>query len=144
MKIEVATEATPGLLAGLQSLLPQLNPQLPELTMEKLKAVIADPGATLLVVRDGDSLVGTAVVVKYVTPSWRKARIEDVVIDEKARGRGLGKALVERCIEVAREQGADLVELQSARRREIANRLYPSMGFELRDSNLYRLTFSPK
>jgi len=68
-----------------------------------------------------------------------KARIEDVVVDERARGRGVGEALIGECINVARQRGAQLVELQSARRREAANRLYPRLGFELRESNLYRM-----
>ena len=140
MRIEAATEATPALLEALRSLLPQLNPRLPEPTMEKLQAVVDDPAATLLAVYDEGTVMGVAVVLTYTTPSWRKARIEDVVIDEKARGRGLGKALVERCIELARERGAEVVELQSASWREAANRLYPALGFELRESNLYRLT----
>ena len=140
MRIEAATEATPALLEALRSLLPQLNPRLPELTMEKLQAVVDDPAATLLAVYDEGTVMGVAVVLTYTTPSWRKARIEDVVIDEKARGRGLGQALVERCIELARERGAEVVELQSASWREAANRLYPALGFELRESNLYRLT----
>ena len=140
MRIEAAKEATPALLQALKSLLPQLNPRLPELTMEKLQAVVDDPAATLLAVYQDDAVMGVAVVLMYTTPSWRKARIEDVVIDETARGRGLGKALVERCIEVARQRGAEVVELQSARWRDAANRLYPALGFELRESNLYRLT----
>ncbi len=141
MRIEAATEATHELLEALHQLLPQLNPKLPHLTIEKLQAVIADPAATVLVAHEGEAIRGVAVVLTYTTPSWRKARIEDVVIDESVRGRGVGKALVERCIELARERGAEVVELQSAKWREVANSLYPSLGFELRESNLYRLTF---
>lgn len=139
MRIEAATEATPALLEALTSLLPQLNPELPHLTMERLAAVVADPAATLLVVREGDEIAGTATVLVYSTPAHRKARIEDVVIDEGARGKGVGEALVRRCIEIAREKSAETVELQSARWREAANRLYPRLGFERRESNLYRL-----
>lgn len=139
MRIEAATEATPALLEALTSLLPQLNPELPHLTMERLAAVVADPAATLLVVREGDEIAGTATVLVYSTPAHRKARIEDVVIDEGARGKGVGEALVRRCIEIAREKSAETVELQSARWREVANRLYPRLGFERRESNLYRL-----
>lgn len=139
MRIEAATEATPALLEALTSLLPQLNPELPHLTMERLAAVVADPAATLLVVREGDEIAGAATVLVYSTPAHRKARIEDVVIDEGARGKGVGEALVRRCIEIAREKSAETVELQSARWREVANRLYPRLGFERRESNLYRL-----
>ncbi len=139
MRIEAATEATQELLDALASLLPQLNPQLKPLTMERLSTVIGDPATTLLVARDDAHIVGAAAVLVYSTPAFVKARIEDVVVDEHARGKGVGEALVRRCVEVARERGADIVELQSARWREVANRLYPRLGFELRESNLYRL-----
>jgi len=139
MRIEAATEATQELLEALTALLPQLNPKLKPLTMERLSSVISDPATTLLVVSDGGRIVGAAAVLVYATPAFVKARIEDVVVDEHSRGQGVGEALVRRCIEVARERGAEIVELQSARWREVANRLYPRMGFQLRESNLYRL-----
>ena len=140
MHIEAATEATQELLDALAALLPQLNPQLKPLTLERLAAVIRDPATTLLLVRGDDGrIAGAAAVLVYATPAYVKARIEDVVVDERSRGKGVGEALVRRCIEVARERGAEIVELQSARWREVANRLYPRMGFELRESNLYRL-----
>ena len=121
-------------------LLPQLNPSLPIPSLEHLAAVVADPAVTLLLARDGALIVGIATVVVYRTPIWLKARIEDVVVDQAARGRGVGETLVKECIEVARRRGAGVVELQSARSREAANRLYPRLGFVLRDSNVYRLT----
>jgi len=139
MRIEAATEATQELLDALNSLLPQLNPQLKPLTVERLSRVIGDPATTLLVVRDDSRIAGAAAVLVFATPAFVKARIEDVVVDEHARGKGVGEALVRRCLEVARERGAEIVELQSARWREVANRLYPRLGFELRESNLYRL-----
>ena len=139
MRIEAATEATQELLEALTALLPQLNPKLKPLTMERLSSVISDPATTLLVVSDGVGIVGAAAVLVYATPAFVKARIEDVVVDESSRGKGVGEALVRRCIEVARERGAEIVELQSARWREVANRLYPRLGFQLRESNLYRL-----
>jgi ribosomal protein S18 acetylase RimI-like enzyme len=140
VRIEAATQATPELREALAVLLPQLNPSLPIPSLEHLGRVVADPAVTLLVARDGPVIVGIAAVVVYTTPIWVKARIEDVVVDQAARGRGVGEALVKECIGVARAQGAGIVELQSARSREAANRLYPRLGFELRDSNVYRLT----
>jgi GNAT superfamily N-acetyltransferase len=139
VRIETATAATAELQAALARLLPQLNPSLPIPTLDHLRAMVADPSVTLLVARDGPDIVATAAVVVYTTPIWLKARIEDVVVDEAVRGRGVGEELVKRCIDVARERGAAIVELQSARMREAANRLYPRLGFELRDSNVYRM-----
>ncbi len=139
VRIESATVASAELQGVLAALLPQLNRSVPVPSLDHLKAMVADPAVTLLLARDGSEIVGTAAVVVYVTPIWVKARIEDVVVDQAARGRGVGEALVRECIEVARHRGAAIVELQSARSREAANRLYPRLGFELRDSNVYRL-----
>jgi GNAT superfamily N-acetyltransferase len=139
-RIEAATEPTSEVEHALASLLPQLNPALAGPTHYQLKALITDPASTLLLVIDGGAIIGTATVVVYTTPAWVKARIEDVVVDERVRGRGIGEALVNECIEVARKRGASIVELQSARHREVANRLYPRMGFQLRDTNVYRIT----
>src|SRR5260370_24344677 len=101
MRIEAATDATQELLDALTSLLPQLNPKLKPLTMERLSRVIGDPSTTLLVVRDGGRIVGVAAVLVYATPAYVNARIEDVVVDEHARGQGGGEAPVPRCLEAA-------------------------------------------
>src|SRR6266849_6272753 len=102
VRIEAATKATAEVRDALAVLLPQLNRSLPIPSLDHLAAVVADPAATLLVARDGPQIVGTAAVVVYRTPIWVKARIEDVVVDAAARGRGVGEALVKACIEVAR------------------------------------------
>ncbi len=122
------------------SLMPQLNVALVGPTRAELTALLGDPATTLLVASDDGTIIATATLVVYTTPAWVKARIEDVVVDEGARGRGLGEALVKECVNVARKRGAKVVELQSARRREVANRLYPRLGFEKRESNVYRMT----
>ena len=140
VQIEPAVEATHEVYAALARLLPQLNSQLPIPTMERLQAIIADPAVTLLFARDGQEIVGTATVIVYTTPFWIKARLDEVVVDEAARGKGVGEALVSACLDVARRGGAQVAELQSGVQREAANRLYPRMGFKLRDSNLYRIT----
>ena len=141
LQVEAASGATPELEKALASLLPQLNPALVGPTQAELAAVIADPATTLLVASEDGVIVAVAAVIVYTTPVWvKKARIEDVVVDQAARGRGVGQALVMECISVARRHGARVVELQSARRREVANRLYPRLGFERRESNVYRMT----
>ena len=140
VRIEAAARATPELRDALALLLPQLNPSLAIPPLEHLAAVVADPAVALLIARDGTEIVGTAMVIVYPTTIRFEARIEDVVVDESARGRGVGEALVRECIEVARRRGASIVELQTARVRVAANRLYERMGFERRDSNPYRMT----
>ena len=138
--IEAAGEATEEVRKALAALLPQLNPSITPPDDERMRKLLADPGVTLLVARDDDRIVGTATVIVYTSPAWTKARIEDVVVDGAARGRGIGEALVVACIEHGRRRGATLVELQSRQSRVEANRLYQRMGFRLVDSNLYRMS----
>jgi GNAT superfamily N-acetyltransferase len=139
VRIESVTEATPEVHAALAHLLPQLNSQLPVPTLERLRAIIADPAVTLLLARDGEQIVGTTTVIVYTTPFWIKARLDEVVVDESARGKGVGAALVKASLELAREKGVEVVELQSGVQRQEANRLYPRMGFKLRQTNVYRI-----
>jgi GNAT superfamily N-acetyltransferase len=139
LTIEPVAEATPEVYKALARLLPQLNPQLPVPTMERLQAIIADPAVTLLLARDGEQIVGTTTVIVYTTPFWIKARLDEVVVDESARGKGVGAALVQASLDLAREKGVEVVELQSGIHRKEANRLYPRMGFKLRETNVYRI-----
>jgi|SRR5450756_285928 GNAT superfamily N-acetyltransferase len=137
--IERVREATTEVHAALGRLLPQLNAKLTLPPLERLEAIVADPSVTLLIAREVGEIVGTATVIVYTTPFWIKARLDEIVVDESARGKGAGAALVAACLDVARAKGAQVAELQSATFRESANRLYPRMGFERRESNLYRI-----
>ena len=75
----------------------------------------------------------------FLLASGLRAWIEDVVVDESARGRGIGAALNRRAIEIARQAGARTVDLTSRPDREAANRLYARLGFNQRNTNVYRL-----
>ena len=102
------------------------------------------PANTVLIARtdaDGvpDEIVGAMVLVLFPLASGVRAWIEDVVVDESVRGRGIGAALNRRAIELAREAGARTVDLTSRPTREAANRLYARLGFQRRDTNVYRL-----
>jgi GNAT superfamily N-acetyltransferase len=140
VSVEAATAATRELEEVLARLLPQLNADLVVPDAKRVRVLIEDPAVTVLLARDGDDVVGTATVIVYTTPFWIKARIDEVVVDQAARGKGVGEALVKACLDVARKRGAQVAELQSGRQRDVANRLYRRMGFRLRDSNLYRMT----
>ena len=142
VRIEKVTGATAELHAALAHLLPQLNDKLAVPTMERIQALVADPAVTLLLAKDGREVVGTTTVIVYTTPFWIKARLDEVVVDEAARGKGVGAALVSAALDVAREKGVQVVELQSGLQREAANRLYPRMGFTMRETNVYRIVLT--
>ena len=119
----------------------RLVPQLSRMSPRPARAELAEIAATqtLLVERDGDALTGALTLVLYRIPTGLRARIEDVVVDDSARGRGVGEALTREAIRLAREAGARHVELTSHPTREAANRLYRRLGFELRETNVFRL-----
>jgi len=142
VRIEKVTGATAEVHAALAHLLPQLNDKLAVPTMERIQALVADPAVTLLLAKDGREVVGTTTVIVYTTPFWIKARLDEVVVDEAARGKGVGAALVSAALDVAREKGVQVVELQSGLQREAANRLYPRMGFKRRETNVYRIVLT--
>jgi GNAT superfamily N-acetyltransferase len=141
LQVEVVTEATPEIHDAMARLLPQLNPTLPVPDPERLRRLVADPDVMLLVARDGDEIVGTTTVIVYTTPFWIKARLDEVVVDSGARGRGVGEALVKAALDVGRERGAQVAELQSGRgpQRAAAHRLYERLGFKIRDTDVMRI-----
>jgi GNAT superfamily N-acetyltransferase len=141
VRVEAVVQATPEVHLALARLLPQLNPTLEIPDMARLERLIADPDVTLLVAINGDEIVGTTTVIVYTTPFWIKARLDEVVVDAKARGKGVGKALVKAALALARDHGAQVAELQSGRgpNREAAHRLYERLGFMLRDSDVMRI-----
>jgi ribosomal protein S18 acetylase RimI-like enzyme len=121
---------------ALERLLPQLSPRTPP-TREELAAVVAQPGAVLLVARSASEIVGTLTLVLNRTPTGLAAWIEDVVVDAAARGRGAGEALVREAVDRAVRAGAATVNLTSRPDREAANRLYARLGFARRETNVY-------
>jgi len=77
-------------------------------------------------------------LIVFPIPTGMRAWIEDVVVDENARGKGVGEALNRRAIEIAIQAGAKTIDLTSRPSREAANRLYQRLGFSVRDTNIYR------
>jgi len=118
--------------------MPQLSTSSPPPTAEEVDAVLRAPGTTLLLARLDGVIVGTLTLVVFRVPTGVRAWIEDVVVDDAAGRRGIGRALTEAALDVARAAGVRTVDLTSRPSREAANRLYQSAGFELRQTNVYR------
>ncbi len=137
--VEEAREVTPELVEAFARLVPQLSRSSPAPGEPELAEMIAAPGTHVLVARLGaGAIVGALTLVLFRIPTGMRAWIEDVVVDESARGRGVGEALSRRAIEMAAGAGARTVDLTSRPSRESANRLYQRIGFERRDTNVYR------
>ncbi len=138
--IEVATAPSPALLEGLNRLLPQLSTTAPPLTSADLAALLASPGATVFVAWLDGRVVGTLTLVEYAIPTGRRAWIEDVVVDASARQRGVAADLTRAAVDRAAAQGHRQVELTSRPARVAANALYVKLGFQPRETNVYRIS----
>ena len=138
-RVEEIGAVTREVEAAVQGLLPQLRRGAEPPSPDVLADVLADPATVLLAACQGDRIVGLAIVAVYHRLSGVSAHLHDVVVDGGARGLGVGAALVEEAIEVARRRGAYSLELTSAPWREAANRLYPRLGFHRRETNVYWL-----
>jgi ribosomal protein S18 acetylase RimI-like enzyme len=139
MQISVVDVVSDELVSAFASLVPQLSAVSPP-SRDELDAIVRSDSASLLVARDGDAILGTLTLAVFRIPTGVRAWIEDVVVDERARGRGIGEALTLHAVELARSAGARSVELTSRPSREAANRLYRRLGFEERETNVLRLT----
>jgi ribosomal protein S18 acetylase RimI-like enzyme len=142
MRIDLATDVTDELLDALTRLIPHLKISSPRLTRDGLAGLLASDATCLLVARDdAGPIVGMLTLVVYRVPTGVRARIEDVAVDESARGRGVAVGLVQRALVLARARGADGVALTSNPRREAANGLYQKVGFKRWETNVYFYKF---
>lgn len=140
MRIERVTDVNDELVEALRRLVPQLSASAPAPDSGRLERIARQD--LLLVARsDTGEIVGTLTLVLYETPTGLRARTEDVIVDATARGAGVGELLTREALRLAAQAGARTVELTSAPSREAANRLYERLGFERRETNVYR--YSP-
>jgi ribosomal protein S18 acetylase RimI-like enzyme len=137
MKIERVTQADDALAEAVARLVPQLSPKRQPAGSVELRELIAAPGTSLIVARDDDAVLGMLTLIVYRVPTGTRAWIHDVVVDESARGRGVGEALTREALRQAEDAGAISVELTTRQEREAANRLYRRLGFEQRETNVY-------
>ena len=145
--VEVLHEVTNEVVEAFGRLLPQLSSSAPPLDASALRAIVSAPASTVLIARAGGSIVGTLTVVIFPIPTGTRAWIEDVVVDEAARGqqfggKRVGEALTSEAIDIARQAGARTIDLTTRPSRVAAGRLYERLGFEQRDSRVYRYAMS--
>jgi ribosomal protein S18 acetylase RimI-like enzyme len=131
---------TPALIEAFNRLVPQLSKSNPPPTAAELALIVESPASILLIAVDPDdgAILGSMTLAWFRIPTGVRAWIEDVVVDEAARGRGVGEALNREALDRARALGAKTVDLTSRPSREAANRLYQRLGFEPRETNVYR------
>lgn len=143
-QIEVVSDSSDAAVAELTSalerLLPQLSSSAPP-SADYVRLMVDDPTSIVFVARLDGQIVGALTLVFCRIPTGIKTWIEDVVVDDAARGHGVGDALNRAALDAARDRGVKGVSLTSRPSREAANRLYQRIGFTARQTNVYRYDF---
>lgn len=141
-QITKLTRADERKLSGINELLPQLNPNIPKLSLVELTTIVDSPANTIYVaVKSDGSIVGMLLVVTVHQFAGIKCWIEDVVVSQDHRGQGIARRLVEAAISEVPES-TRFINLTSNPRREAAHHLYTSLGFEPRDTVVFRRTLT--
>ena len=144
IKIIEITSVDDDVMAAMGRLLPQLTANSPRPEHSHIEKIVKNPNSILFAARSDDgagNIIGFLTLVVYPIPTGIVGWIEDVVVDEAARGQGAGEALTRAALDRAQAMGAKSVSLTSRPTREAANRLYPRVGFARPETNFYRYTF---
>jgi ribosomal protein S18 acetylase RimI-like enzyme len=139
--VEVLTEVTDEVVEAFGRLLPQLSSSAKPLDAAEIDAVASSPAVTVLLARSDGRIAGSLSLVMFQIPTGRRAWIEDVVVDEAARGQGIGAILTREALRLAREAGVRTVDLSTRPSRVAAGRLYEREGFKQRETRMYRYAF---
>ena len=123
----------------IQDLMKQLTPDI-NVTAENLLETVESPNTHFFVLVEDGLILGCASLCVFESPTGRKASVEDVVVSLLYRGQGLGRKLMEHIIDYAKKELAPIdLHLTSNPKRVSANALYKAVGFEKRETNVYRM-----
>lgn len=139
MKIEQLHNVTTKALEEINAFLPQLSSSAKPLTYASLLEAVKDPAVTFLVAKDDERIIGMGILLVFHTALGTAAALEEIIVDEKYRGQGIGEKITKELIELAREQRAGHIYLTSRPSRVAANKLYEKLGFEKKETNAYHL-----
>ena len=135
VKLLSQKDLTEGLQEQLSKLYVQLNAELKQLSLEKI--LEEDKHIDIAASFQEEELIGIAMMANYKVISGYKGMIEDVIVSEAHRGKGIGRKLMEVLLQQAEKRKLDDILLFSGHQRTAAISLYKSLGFTLKNSGLY-------
>ena len=139
MKIKKINRLSERAFEAVSRLLPQLSSDAELLTRQYFKNILASESIHFFICElDKKQIVGMLTIASYKTPSGIKVWIEDVVVDESQRGKGIGKELMLFAIGYSKSLGAKDIRLTSRPSRIAANELYLKLGFKKHETNFYK------
>ncbi|MDA4894537.1 GNAT family N-acetyltransferase [Streptomyces sp. MS2A] len=133
----ILTKLTDADAAAIHGLLGQLSSSA-TFDRARIQSMITHDATELVVVRQGEQIVGMAILVTFPLPTGLRGFVEDVVTDESVRGQGIGRLLLTAMTEIVVTRGLRSLDLTARSSREAALRLYEAVGFVRRDTNVLR------
>ena len=141
IKCERLTRANKNDLLVINLLLGQMSSSAQPITPLALNTILKNKNFYFIVLRDAGQIIGMGNLVVYHAPFGVRSRIEDMVVDEAYRGRGLGALLTRKLIAIAKTAKVRDIELSTRPSRVAANGLYRNLGFEQKETNVYSYKF---
>lgn len=138
MTITELESVNDNVLKAFNNLIPLLSPSSPLPSKNDLETIVSSNKTKLFIAKEGNDIVGTLTLVFNKIPTGEKAWIEDVVVSESVRGKGVGKSLTQYAVDYALGKGIEKIDLTSSPERVAANNLYQKLGFKKRVTNVYR------
>lgn len=125
-------------LEALNTLMPQLSSSFDALNQQDLEAIVESDTSSLFMAMENKRYYGSLTLVRFKIPSGFRAWIEDVVVSEDARGKGVGEKLVKHAVQVANQSSVKSIDLTARSSRVAAISLYEKEGFQDRETTAYR------
>lgn len=141
--IEQITTFSHETAEAISHLAKQIGKNYKPFTDNDLQEIVSSPQSFLFVARNvpTQQIVGMIMVFVFRIPYVKKAYMDDLIVDHEFRGKGIGKLLMKKAAEIAKEKGAAYADFTSRPQRIEGNSLYEKLGFKKRDTNVYRLIF---
>ena len=142
MKIKEVKNFDSGIKCVIDNFLKLLLDDHTSISEPLLKEIISSDSSHLFFVFDeNENCMGMLTVGIYISPTGKKAWIEDVVVGETYQGQGIGRKLMEFAIQFVKQNEVSLLTLTSRPAKVAANKLYIKLGFEKKETNVYKMTF---
>ena len=138
MNIVEIQDYSDEVLEALNTLMPQLSSSFDALNQRDLEAIVQSDTSSLFMAMENKRYYGSLTLVRFKIPSGFRAWIEDVVVSEAARGKGVGKKLVDLAVELANQSNVKSIDLTARASRVAAIALYKKAGFQDRETTAYR------
>jgi len=138
MNVVEIQDYSDGVLEALNTLMPQLSSSFDALNQRDLEAIVESDTSSLFMAMENKRYYGSLTLVRFKIPSGFRAWIEDVVVSEDARGKGVGEKLVKHAVQVANQSSVKSIDLTARSSRVAAISLYEKVGFQDRETTAYR------